>query len=573
MAPVVAIQSPLHGLKVQNAGTLAIQYTAVDETGGSGLVDVHADLDGAAVVNNANVDLGTLGVGAHTLTVVASDRAGNSAIAQATFTVETQQQAVQSIGDGIQATILSPDTPAEARPLLQDALDQIVGNNGGRSANGAIALMNAGNVIGAMVKLQKAERDLRLAQDKGAATAVLQRELADFVRLVMIARVAHLEALILADPGVDPDNKIPQVRAYMANAAAAFDAANYESALLNWRQAEQRVLQLDQEAPIVTILEPEDLLAHTKRPKILAAFADDLGLIATAGVRIYLDGFDRTNEATVRPYEVVLVVQASFELAEGSHTVRVVAPDSAGNLADVTRTLVVSLVPVILQEPANNAIRIGARGSVFGHSGEFTITATDMGIPGRGLPFAVIRTYRSGSSYNGPLGYGWDFTYNERLSGTSGADVTRFDGTGRSDRYAWNEGTWTAPAGFYDRLTFDGASDTFTITDRYGTVRRFARRGTLYRLSELRDLNENSLSFHYNTEDQLDIVTDTLGREVHFTYTPEGRIDFFTDFYDPLAPRKVDFGYDANGDLRTATSPAVTGTPNGNDFPLGKTTQ
>ncbi|MEK6851333.1 MAG: DUF6531 domain-containing protein, partial [Candidatus Thermoplasmatota archaeon] len=197
-----------------------------------------------------------------------------------------------------------------------------------------------------------------------------------------------------------------------------------------------------------------------------------------------------------------------------------------------------------------------------------------MVIPGRGIPFAFTRTYRSASSYDGPLGFGWDFTYNERLTGASGANVTRLDGMGRSDVYVWVPATssWTAPAGFYDKLEYQAGPDTFTITDRYKTVRTFENRGGTYRLKTLADRNGNTLTFGFNASHQLITVTDTLNRVINFVYTG-ARLDYFTDFYDALNPRKVDFTFDANGDLWKVTSPAVTGTPNGNDFPSGKTTE
>jgi YD repeat-containing protein len=81
------------------------------------------------------------------------------------------------------------------------------------------------------------------------------------------------------------------------------------------------------------------------------------------------------------------------------------------------------------------------------------------------------------------------------------------------------------------------------------------------------------MSFFYNAQRQLSRVNDTLGRDILYQYYPAGvnagRLMEVDDFFG----RKISFTYDANGDLVAVTGPAVTGTPNGNDFPLGKTTR
>jgi len=61
-------------------------------------------------------------------------------------------------------------------------------------------------------------------------------------------------------------------------------------------------------------------------------------------------------------------------------------------------------------------------------------------------------------------------------------------------------------------------------------------------------------------------VIDTLGRVVEYAYDEEDRIIQIADF----TGRLVDFTYDGRGDLISVTSPSVVGTPNGNDFPIGR---
>jgi YD repeat-containing protein len=255
---------------------------------------------------------------------------------------------------------------------------------------------------------------------------------------------------------------------------------------------------------------------------------------------------------------------APEDLADGQYWWRVFAVNGNGNspASAVWDFTVVTTLPV--QEPKNNSIVTGA--GIFAHSGEFVWTVTDMTIPGRGFPFQFSRTYRSSSSYNGPLGYGWTHSYDQRLSGSPGSSMTLYDGTGRADVYACSSGTYISPAGCYDRLEYQSSPDTFTLAGRYGTIRTFGLKGSVYKLTQIEDRNGNVLTLNYDGSNRLSTIVDTLGRTITFTYTAQGRIDYFTDFYDIQNPRKADFTYDANGDLWKVTSPVTT------DYPNGKTT-
>ena len=74
---------------------------------------------------------------------------------------------------------------------------------------------------------------------------------------------------------------------------------------------------------------------------------------------------------------------------------------------------------------------------------------------------------------------------------------------------------------------------------------------------------------------RLDFIRDTLDRDIDISYNAQGYISAVTDFtgrsvtyqhYQPGEPGGNP------GDLKSVTSPSVAGTPNGNDFPGGKTT-
>jgi len=77
---------------------------------------------------------------------------------------------------------------------------------------------------------------------------------------------------------------------------------------------------------------------------------------------------------------------------------------------------------------ANNAT---AHDPVYTNSGEYGYTAQDLFIPGRGLPMAINRTYKSQKAYNGHIGYGWFIDYHVQLKRAVGGIVTIMKGDGQ----------------------------------------------------------------------------------------------------------------------------------------------
>jgi len=208
--------------------------------------------------------------------------------------------------------------------------------------------------------------------------------------------------------------------------------------------------------------------------------------------------------------------------------------------------------------------------SVYLHSGEFYLYEVDLEIPGRGFNWRFERKYRSGIFFDGPLGHNWEFNYNRRLFVEPDGSVLRMDGYGRADRYELTGGGYISPTGFYTGLVRN-TDGTFTERDRNGTKVFYSRPDAngIARMTELRDRNGNRMRFEYNAQGQLIRVIDTLGRPIVYRYNANRRLIEVEDF----TGRKIRFEYDRNGDLVAVTSPAVVGTPNGNDFPAGKTTR
>ena len=225
------------------------------------------------------------------------------------------------------------------------------------------------------------------------------------------------------------------------------------------------------------------------------------------------------------------------------------------------------------KEKANRSKSSGSP-QVLPPTGEVQLDETDLIIPGVGLDFAWVRTYRSRTGHTTPMGHNWDHSYNLFVEQDS-AGIAVNDGTGRRDVYfAGTNGIYTRNEFFNEGSLSNGTFTlTFADTGRW-LFHAFDGSAQAGKISRIEDRNGNALRFEYDDTGHLVRVIDTLDRTITISYAGEF-ITSVTDFtgrtvtYQYHSPRSFNGG---PGDLATATSPPVTGTPNGNDFPLGKTT-
>ena len=94
--PVITINSP-EAKTYWRWNGLTLDWTVTDVP--AGVAKVWADLDGTSVTNGQVIDLYTLALGSHTLTVNALDKAGNSSSAAVTFTLEADLQSLMKAVD------------------------------------------------------------------------------------------------------------------------------------------------------------------------------------------------------------------------------------------------------------------------------------------------------------------------------------------------------------------------------------------------------------------------------------------------------------------------------------------
>lgn len=282
----------------------------------------------------------------------------------------------------------------------------------------------------------------------------------------------------------------------------------------------------------------------------LHAAEDDQGVVAYA---LYQNGRFR---AMLAPDELSTFVD---DLAPNTtYEFDVVACDRGANCRQLPRTLKVrTRAP---QEPFLNPARAG---SVFLNSGEFSIQRTDLVVRGRELDFAFTRTYRSDFESSGPLGYGWWGNCFERVRERRNGDVVWLQGSGRTDTFVKDpEDGYRAPTGVFLELSRE--PEGFKLISSDGLTRRFGHKG---RLTGLTTANVASLVFSVAATGTVSQARCDLGGVISFGYDENGRLTTITDF----SGREVRYTYDAEGNLITARSPVVTNTPNGNDFPEGKT--
>ncbi len=221
-------------------------------------------------------------------------------------------------------------------------------------------------------------------------------------------------------------------------------------------------------------------------------------------------------------------------------------------------------------------------------TGELVVEHDDLTFPGFGIPFHHRRLYRSRVAYAGPLGQGWDFTYNQRLvaappsepsgsiSGTDGLPFAAADSDSMTDNptgscgpllYMTTGATTTirfrehtrregiieytdGPAELELRGYVDADSTTWELRAPGGDVRRFDEYGLLV---SWRDSNGVGLELTWEAGSLVDWrlarVEDSVGRLIHYTYDGADRILSVTE---PTSGMNAAYEYDADGGLRWA---------------------
>jgi RHS repeat-associated protein len=150
-------------------------------------------------------------------------------------------------------------------------------------------------------------------------------------------------------------------------------------------------------------------------------------------------------------------------------------------------------------------------------TGKMHYQSLDLQIPGP-LPIEFIRRYDSQSTHDGPLGYGWQHSYEVRLEdGTYGTVKVLTDKQMHKAFFPIDFAQGGYLENPYDNLALAGTGTSnppHRITDVHQTKHDFDSSGTL---TGIEDRNGNTITCGY-TDGKLTSITDSFGRAVTLAY-------------------------------------------------------
>ena len=195
-------------------------------------------------------------------------------------------------------------------------------------------------------------------------------------------------------------------------------------------------------------------------------------------------------------------------------------------------------------------------------NGNYFYQKEDLSIPSRGLLLKIVRIYNSLDVYDGPFGIGWSHNYNIFLlpiSDGSEIYVLKRNADGSKDKFLQKtDGSFTPPAGCYDRLVKDAGG--YTIWDKNGLKYTFDLNG---KLKSIINRNLNHILFDYDVQTGVLLkATDSLNRSFVFEYNANHKVIAIRD----SVGRTFNYNYDGSGNLSGSIAPATQ------DYPDGLTT-
>jgi RHS repeat-associated protein len=178
-------------------------------------------------------------------------------------------------------------------------------------------------------------------------------------------------------------------------------------------------------------------------------------------------------------------------------------------------------------------------------SGDFTETATDESVPGRGPELDLTRTYNSlEASTEGIFGYGWTSSYEMNLVTNEDSSVTITAADGSQVTAEPDDDTYVMPS-WSDSTLVHNEDETWTYVRDNTETCTFNSSGEL---TAVTDLNGYSETLSY-TSGKLTTVTDASGRTLTFSYGDNGLVSEITD----PASQHTTYGYDDSDDLTSVT--------------------
>jgi len=282
---------------------------------------------------------------------------------------------------------------------------------------------------------------------------------------------------------------------------------------------------------------------------------------------------DVGDTAPTAAYEVLEFSTREQSVSEAPKLiVNFTLPDEARERVTPTR-----MGGAILEAPQNATM--GGE-SVYLHSGEFRHDISLLSIPGRMNDIGVSLTYRTFSTWDGPMGLGWTGSFLRRVHFDESSDeITYYSGDGRIDVFTNSGSAGIGPytkAGFFFDFLVVGGGNMIQRRGAHGSNEYFQPQVLdenaefIYRTTSVVDRFGNTSSYTYNDSGQLSRIDgDRSGSTDHyieFTYNGDGRLESINDYADYTAQqsvigssytgeRKWEFTYDIDGHLTTIWLP------------------
>ncbi len=212
---------------------------------------------------------------------------------------------------------------------------------------------------------------------------------------------------------------------------------------------------------------------------------------------------------------------------------------------------------VLIAEPVNT------------DTGNLTMSAVDLAIPGRGPPLRLVRSYNSRDTSSGIFGQGWSSDLGWSVQTRPSGDAVLVRPDGRRDVYHRNaDGTYSAPSGVFDALAARSTGG-FTLTtvdqrtllfgsdgllssyaDRNGTALSYVFTADAKHVAQISADGGRTLSFEYDAGGHLTRASDSAGRQVVYAYS-SGELVTLTD----ATGATTRYAYDPKGHLTQVTDP------------------
>ena len=181
-------------------------------------------------------------------------------------------------------------------------------------------------------------------------------------------------------------------------------------------------------------------------------------------------------------------------------------------------------------------------------TGAYWTQATDLQLPGIGVPFAVTRAYTSINQSRGPFGPGWTFSYQMQLTQSDKGDLTLQTDQGAQLAFQMEStGLFVGAPGV--NATLRQTPTGFEVVRNDQTHLFFDTAG---HLQAILDRNGKGLHMTDDAAGHLTSITDSAGRVITFGYDPGTALITSVTLPDG---RSVHYGY-ASGLLTTVTDPA-----------------